>query len=308
MTVLITGADGFLGSVLMSRNPDFLGIDRTSKSSKVFVCDLTDGLLLQEFLIKNNVTQIVHLAGVQFSSYIPPHKRAEFFNKNIQIAEAIRNATSHVNLNKLIYVSTDMVYGDLVASPVLETYTPKPIGEYGASKLAAERILSECMQANNLVIFRPRLILGKGRVGTIQKLAKLIRSPLPIILIGNGKNKYQFVAVEDVCSAIELALNSSFGGVFNIGSDLPPDLNELFKTTLSNLNRKKRILRIPMHIAILIFNTLDRIAISPLTPEQYRIAGLDFVLDTHKIKSTFGWVPTKNDETMLSESLSYFLD
>ena len=40
------------------------------------------------------------------------------------------------------------------------------------------------------------------------------------------------------------------------------------------------------------------------TPEQYKIAGLDFVLDTYKIKTQLGWSPTKNDQAMLFDSLN----
>lgn len=196
-----------------------------------------------------------------------------------------------------------MVYGDDVISPVSEEITPSPIGEYGASKLAAEKIFSNSRNTYKVVILRPRLILGKGRVGTIQKLAKLIESPLPIILIGNGKNKYQFVAAEDVCAAIELSLNQNVSGIFNIGSDNPPNLDDLFKATLLNLNRKKTILKIPTRFAVLVFDLLDRLGLSPLTPEQYKIAGLDFVLDTDKLKNQLGWSPTKNDQTMLFDSL-----
>jgi dTDP-glucose 4,6-dehydratase len=303
MTVLVTGADGFLGTILMSRNPDFLGIDRNHKNQKVLLCDLRDGVSLRKILIDHQVKAIIHLAGVQFNSYIHRKNRVDFFEQNILLAESISDVANSLGIEKIVYVSTDMVYGDNIISPVTEEIVPCPIGEYGASKLAAERILSDASNGYEIVILRPRLILGKGRVGTIQKLANLIKSPLPLILIGNGKNKYQFVAAEDVCAAIELSLTQNLSGVFNIGSDNPPNLDVLLKDTLSNLNRKKLVLKIPMHLAVLIFDFLDWFGISPLTPEQYKIAGLNFVLNTDKIKLQFGWLPSKNDQTMLFESL-----
>jgi dTDP-glucose 4,6-dehydratase len=304
MTVLVTGADGFLGSVLMSRNPDFLGVDLTNKNPNVSICDVRDTYSLQEYIVDNDVTQIVHLAGVQFGSYIRRRSRSKFFNQNVELAETIRNVALSANVQKIVYVSTDMVYGDKVKSPLSEHFFPEPIGEYGSSKLEAENILSSGMASYEIVILRPRLILGKGRVGTIQKLSRLIKSPLPIILIGNGKNKYQFVAVDDVCNAIELSLKPDITGIFNIGSDNPPSLDILFHDVLFNLNRKKMILKVPMKIAIFIFDFLDWIGFSPLTPEQYKIAGLDFVLNTDKIKRQLGWVPTKDDQTILLEALS----
>ena len=308
MNVLVTGADGFLGSILMSRNPNFLGVDRSNKNQKVFLCDLEDGSTLRKFLLEHEVTEIIHLAGVQFSSYVRRGRRVEFFQQNIKMAESISNVANALGIKKIIYVSTDMVYGDTVTSPLYEDTIPSPIGEYGASKLAAEKIFSHRSNIYKVVVLRPRLILGKGRVGTIQKLANLINSPLPVVLIGNGKNKYQFVAADDVCAAIELSLRLNVEGTFNIGSDNPPNLDDLFRDTLSHLNRRKMVLKIPIKAAILIFNILDRLGVSPLTPEQYKIAGLDFVLNTDKIKSQLGWSPTKNDQTMLFESLSELTD
>jgi dTDP-glucose 4,6-dehydratase len=287
----------------MSRNPNFLGIDRIGKNKNVFLCDLEDELTLRKILIDTEITEIVHLAGVQFSSYIRRGQRDDFFSQNIRMAQSINNVANAIGIKKIVYVSTDMVYGDRITSPVNEDCAPNPIGEYGASKLAAEKIFCDASNGYEVVILRPRLILGKGRVGTIQKLANLIKSRFPLVLIGNGKNKYQFVAVEDVCSAIELSLVPNLKGIFNIGSDNPPDLDHLFKETLSNLNRKKMLIKLPFKAAVVIFNILDRLGVSPLTPEQFKIAGLDFVLNTDKIKSQLGWSPTKNDQTMLFESL-----
>jgi dTDP-glucose 4,6-dehydratase len=308
MTVLVTGADGFLGSILMSRNPNFLGLDRFNRSQRVILCDLVDEKSLREVLIEQDVTEIVHLAGVQFSTYIRRGERADFFHQNVRMAQLLSNVANSLNIKRIVYVSTDMVYGDRVNSPVREDFIPNPIGEYGNSKLAAERIFTDISNKYETVVLRPRLILGKGRVGTIQKLADLVNSPFPVVLIGNGMNKYQFVAAEDVCAAIELSLSGNVSGIFNIGSDNPPSLDELFKVTLLNLNRKKMILKIPMKFAVIVFDFLDKLGLSPLTPEQYKIAGLDFVLNTDKIKTHLGWSPTKNDQAMLFDSLNSLIN
>jgi dTDP-glucose 4,6-dehydratase len=155
----------------------------------------------------------------------------------------------------------------------------------------------------HVVVLRPRLILGKGRVGTIEKLSKLIASPFPLFLIGNGKNRYQFIAANDVCSAIILSIEKDVRGIFNIGSDNPPTLDDLFENTLRNLHRRKIVLKIPARIANTLFGFLDFFQVSPLTPEQYRIASLDYTLDTNKIKGALGWKPVFSDEMMLTESL-----
>jgi dTDP-glucose 4,6-dehydratase len=147
-----------------------------------------------------------------------------------------------------------------------------------------------------------------GRVGTIQKLADLIDSPFPIVLIGSGENSYQFISAEDVCKAIELSLLLDVNGVFNIGSDNPPNLNDLFDKTLTNLGKNKSIVRVPARFGIFMLDVLDKLGISPLTPEQYKIAPINYVLDTKKIKFDMDWSPSLTDEEMLTSALKDLLD
>jgi dTDP-glucose 4,6-dehydratase len=113
--------------------------------------------------------------------------------------------------------------------------------------------------------------------------------------------------VQDVCKAIELFLNSEFEGIFNIGSDDPPKLDTLFKSTLSVLRRKKILLRIPSCIVFPILDTLDYMNIGILAPEQYKIANLDYVLSTDKLKSELKWNPSQSDEELLTLALKELL-
>jgi dTDP-glucose 4,6-dehydratase len=53
----------------------------------------------------------------------------------------------------------------------------------------------------NISMFRPRLIIGPGRLGILEKLFKLIDMNLPVPMIGSGKNPYQFISVFDCAEA-----------------------------------------------------------------------------------------------------------
>ncbi len=308
MTTLVTGASGFLGSYFMMRSNDFLGVDKISSNDKVLVCDLMNEQKLSQIIDDYHVDKIVHLAGVQFSNYVPRRHRRSYFSANIEMAKTVSRVAAKNEIRKIVYVSTDMVYGDKAESPISELTIPHPIGEYGESKLAAEKIFLDRSGEAEVVIFRPRLILGPGRVGTIQKLAELIASPLPMILIGNGKSHYQFVSVDDVCNAILLSLKDGIEGIYNLGSDNSPSLDELFTAVLGRLNLHKLILKIPKFFAMPMFDLLDFFGLSPLSPEQYKIAGLNFLLDTDKAINDLGWKASSGDEDLLFSTLNVLLD
>jgi dTDP-glucose 4,6-dehydratase len=306
MTILVTGASGFVGRLLLIRNPDFIGLDKIS-STRVVVGDVLNVKEFEQLFVLHKVRKIVHLAGTQYSSYVRPWNRNLFFNQNLVMSKTVRDAAIKFGVSQVIYVSTDMVYGSRIQSPVDELSPTNPIGEYGNSKLLAENVLSENNNHYILSILRPRLIMGPGRSGSILKLARLIDSKFPLTLFGNGKNRYQFVSVEDLCLAIELLIRKEVPGVFNIGSDNPPTLDFLFKNVLRKIGREKRIIKVPAKVAFPVLNFLDFLGLSPLAPEQYLISNLDYVLDSTKIKNQLGWVPSLGDEQMLTEALRYHL-
>jgi len=70
MKILVTGASGFVGSYLVERNTGFLGIDLMKGSNNAIELDLVDRETLLNFLIREQITDIVHLAGVQFARYV----------------------------------------------------------------------------------------------------------------------------------------------------------------------------------------------------------------------------------------------
>lgn len=307
MSILITGASGFVGGYLLARNSEFVGVDINPRNPSIIYCDVNKIEELRKIVKDFKVKRIVHLAGVQFTSYIPPTLRNKVMKENLTMAQAISSVAESENIEVIVYVSTDMVYGSVVNSPVSEVSIPKPIGEYGESKLAAEKEFLRLSGRCKVVIFRPRLIMGQGRQGTIQTLSRLLVSRLPLFLIGNGKSRYQFVGVEDVCEAILLALETEDSQVYNLGSDNPPQLNDLFKFVLKKLGIKKLIVRIPSWLATLILSTFDKFGVSPLTPEQYKIAGKDYVLDTTKVKERLKWTPKSTDGELLLESLDHLI-
>lgn len=312
MKVLIIGSSGFVGSNLKLQVPgaEFYGLDisgpRNSPDTQYVHCEEVDFLTKEAigYIQTLKPTFIVLLAGIQFTSPIQKRQmRRKEFSQNVKIASQADEILNLLpSVRKLIYVSTDMVYGIQDGKSIDELCEPKPIGEYGSSKLEAERILTK--HNSRVVILRPRLIVGPGRAGTIKLLARFVHGNLPIPLIGKGNNRYQMLSVSDLWSAIQKCISNDIQGVFNLGSDSPPTLNELFPQLLAKLGRRNLIIRLPQKLTERFLLILDRFNLSPLAPEQFLIAGINCELSTDKFKNATGWLPVYSDLQVITESLS----
>jgi dTDP-glucose 4,6-dehydratase len=309
--VLVVGSTGFVGSNLdiEEEGVEFHGIDlddRVQRQNSKYSSFKKFDFLSQECLDYIHYLRpdfVVLLAGIQFTLPIQKRQqREESFKENTKIASQANLLLSLLpEITKLIYVSTDMVYGIQNSLSVTEENPPHPIGQYGQSKLDSEAILRQ--NESRVVVLRPRVIVGPGRVGTIKILARLIYKNLPIPLIGNGENRYQMLSVFDLWSAIEKSIKTGVTGVFNLGSNEPPTLNEVLPKVLSELGRNNKIIRLPRDITEKALLFLDKYNLSPLAPEQFLIAGQNCSLSTAKFKSQTGWEPEHSDEKMMLEAI-----
>lgn len=311
MKVLVVGSSGFVGSNLNLDRPNvqFYGLDISeqgySSKSKYSQCERLDFLEEDAVAYIRDLSPdfIVLLAGIQFTYPIQKRKeRQAAFAKNIEIANQAQKIISATpSIQKIIFVSTDMVYGLQTSSSIDENCGTNPIGEYGRSKLEAENILLKLNP--KAIILRPRLIVGPGRVGTIKLISRFVSANLPIPFIGTGDNKYQMISVFDLWSAIEKCFISDIYGIYNLGSDQPPTLNELFPKVLKNLTKSNKIVKLPRRITEHLLLFLDYLNLSPLAPEQFLIAGQNCVLNTEKFKVATGWKPKDSDEEIITQTL-----
>ena len=105
--------------------------------------------------------------------------------------------------SRLVHFTTDMIYGHSVVTPQTEDH-PAALRSATTDRASS---MTETLAAHyrgngfRISIFRPRLIIGPGRLGILEKLFKLIDLNLPVPMIGSGSNPYQFISVFDCASA-----------------------------------------------------------------------------------------------------------
>jgi dTDP-glucose 4,6-dehydratase len=229
-------------------------------------------------------------------------KRHEFFYPvNYDGTRNIIEAMDKAGANRLVHFTTDMIYGHTVTYPMTEEHPQAPLGEYGQSKLDTEILAAEWRERGmSISLFRPRLIIGPGRLGILEKLFRLVDYHLPVPMIGSGKNPYQFISVFDCAEAARLAWQAGVPNeAYNLGSVNPPPVRKLLGDLIRHAGSKSFLIPTPGWAVKRTLDLFDMLNMPIMDPEQYLIADENCVLDVGKGERQLGWVPQYRDEDML---------
>ena len=195
---------------------------------------------------------IVHLASKTGVSDAE-NNRLIFEQININGVLNIINASRKANIRHIIYASSSSVYGNY-DGPVDENTVLNPIGFYGATKLAAEKLLRDFHQESdtNITVIRPFTVFGPlGRPDMAPWLfADLIIKEQTISLHNNTSR--DFTSVYDVVRSFDSVIQNNLLGynVFNIGAGQPHTTLELIhqlSKTLS-LGYKIQVTNLPTYM------------------------------------------------------------
>ena len=253
----------------------------------------------------------VNLAARQYHLDVPRTNRQAWFQVvNLNGACHVADLAIEKRAAGLVQFSSDMVYGMPQTVPVAESHSLHPNGAYGVSKKLMEAALTEKARRSGLglTIFRPRLIVGPGRLGVFVKLFKLIRYHLPVPLIGAGDNYYQMVSVEDCARAVILAYKNAFPeGCFNLGSVPEHMVKQLIRDLVHHAGSHSLVVSTPVKLMHTALSGLATMGIEPLYKEQYAIADKNLILDTNRAREMLGWQPSQSDRDMIFAAYDAYL-
>lgn len=253
---------------------------------------------------------VYHLAARQFHAGVPQFGRDRWFAEvNTSGTSLILETMEENGADRLIFFSTDMVYGLPNRTPVPTNHPLRPLGPYGKSKAGAEVLLSRYLQRGmRISVFRPRLVTGPGRYGILLRLFRLIKAGLPVPMIGDGRNRYQMVSVHDCVDAALKAVDLNFpSGPFNLGSTDPPTVRELLEFMVSRAGSRSQVVATPASLVKGLCKLLDLSGIPVLYPEQFQIADRDYILDTGDTARALHWVPKHGDRDMMVAAYEEYL-
>lgn len=318
MKHIIFGGDGFVGR--------YLAQDLLNEGKRVIICDINKSNLpiyREVSFIQLDITDraafdalqpapddvVYHLAARQYDRNIPKQNRRQYFEavNCVGTANLLEYLSKH-GCRNLIYFSSDMVYGKPVRLPVDTNHQRKPFGPYGQSKKRAEDLCKVYREKGlNITIFRPRLIIGPGRLGVLKKLFWLINHSLPVPLIGQGFNHYQMVSVFDCVTAIKCAVDKGIPNQeYNLGSKDPPTVEELLRSSIKTAKSKSFLVKTPGSLIKRVLKLLDRLGLTLMYEEQFMIADENYIVDILKTEKELGWTPSYRDDKMLYQALKEY--
>jgi len=312
MRYVIFGGSGFVGAELINELSD-------EQRKQAIVLDVVPPIgdikyerqdIRKDITFKFNPDDIViQLAANQYHHKVPRKNRQEFFeNVNTKGTENILKKMEADGAKNMVFFSTDMVYGTPQYLPVDTKHPKNPFGYYGKSKMKAEAICQNYRDKGmNITIFRPRMIIGKGRLGILIKLFKLMELNLPVPMIGSGNNCYQMISVNDCAQAILKAIEKGIPNKeYNLGSYNPPKVKDLLKNVAKQNNSKSIIVPTPGKLVKMCLKILGALGLEIMYKEQYMIADENYLIDISETEEDLNWHPRFDDTSMLKAAFDEY--
>ena len=242
--ILITGGCGFIGSHFIDLalkkkikivNLDFLSVGSNKKYSKInsknykfYRVNSINKLKVKKILEIEKPEVIINFGAETHvdRSIITPKK---FIKNNIEgslnLAIEFKNFVekNKIKKYKFIHISTDEVYGSTKKNSFLENQILKPNSPYSASKASTDLILRAFEKTYKFksIILRPSNNFGPRQFSEklIPMAIKQLRQGKKIPIYGDGKNKREWIYVEDFVKTILKIVKSNVNsGIYNIGS------------------------------------------------------------------------------------------
>tara|TARA_B110000858_G_scaffold80546_1_gene93346 strand:+ start:1107 stop:2123 length:1017 start_codon:yes stop_codon:yes gene_type:complete len=297
--VIVTGGLGFIGSnlieLLIKKKYFVINIDSVTYSSnfyntkdfkdnyKFIKCNINNQKKILSLLLKYKPSGIFNLAAeTHVDRSIDGPK--PFIDSNIlgvyNLLEAFRKFYKINKNSRLIHISTDEVYGDVLRGRSNENYSYKPSSPYAASKASSDHLVYSYVRTYKI----PAIVTNcSNNYGPKQHPEKLIPKVIYNIInninlpiYGDGKNSREWIFVDDHCNAlIKILEKGKIGEFYNIGSNKNLTNIQIIKL-LTNI--AKKYIKIGKNVKIQYVK--DR-------------PGHDFryALNSNKIKNKLNWKP-----------------
>ncbi|MDB6093177.1 MAG: UDP-glucose 4-epimerase [Verrucomicrobia bacterium] len=297
----ITGGSGYLGSALARKLAGRYEVRILDREAPTFLnehpslafrkCDVTSASECRAAL--EGVDAVFHRVGLMgnLASMKAPF---DYYAVNLLGTLNVLEACVANRVKRFVFDSTVAVYGQKNEGPIHEGNRPAPNSIYGATKLACEAAIGMYDDQHGLstLIFRYSRTRDSGKHDAITILSKKVLSGEPVTLYDGGEPVIDFVELEDVISANELALASSLRReVVNIScgegisfAGMLAGVEKLTGRTAASV----RFEQLPAH--------------PPLS--EHKFGSKKFFMSIDKARHRLGWTPVRSMESSIAGSIA----
>lgn len=313
---LVTGGAGFLGinlvRYLLARGHavtslDVVPFDYPDCRARVTEVqgDIRDKAAVARAM--EGVSQVVHCAAA-----LPLYKAEDIFSTDLDGTRNVLEAAEKADVQRVVHVSSTAVYGIPDHHPLVETDRLQGVGPYGEAKVKAEAVCLEYRARGMCVpIVRPKSFIGPERLGVFALFYDWARTGHGFPMIGDGKNRYQLLDVEDLCDAIYLCATLDrdlVNDVFNIGAREFTTMREDYQAVLDVAGFGKKISGFPATPVIHTLRILEALKLSPLYKWVYETASKDSFVSIEKAERGLGFDPKFSNKDALVRNYRWYLE
>lgn len=228
MKILVTGANGLLGQVLIKDLVDkkYTVVATGKGPSRLLVAsldnysyndiDITNGPEIQKFILAEQPALIVHAAAMTNVDQCELNKQ-DCYNVNVTATRFIIDAAKVIKA-RFIFVSTDFIF-DGSNGPYSEGDEPSPVNYYGSTKLVAEKAVME--SGLNWAIARTILVYGvapgTGRTNIVSWVKQSLETSTPIRMVTDQYRTPTFV--HDLSKGILLMIEKNASGIYHLSGE-----------------------------------------------------------------------------------------
>lgn len=291
-TILVTGANGFVGShlvpALLAGGHRVVALVRTPTKGGLVVgrvrAEDRDNVEVRIGDVTRPDTLAPAMAGVDAVVHLAAIPRDFNGGANLRLVNtegtrAILSAMSGAGVRRLVHMGAMGVEDD-------------PTLHYASSKAKAEALVRESGLAWTIV--KPSLQFGEGD-GFFNIVAGLVRlSPGLVPVPGDGRARFQPIHVDDTAAVVLRALAdpTSVGGSFELGGPRYWTYREITGEVLRALGKRRLILPMPIPLIRLVAGAAERVHLAfPVATDQLRQLRLDNIGPLDLIPSRFGFRP-----------------
>ncbi len=316
MKILITGGAGFLGINLVRyfhyREHEIVSLDIADFDYPDIMDKITN--IKGDIRDKNIVNKVMEGIDIVIhtAAALPLYKPEDIFSTDVEGTKNLIEAAEKNNVKRFIHISSTAVYGIPDHHPLYENDRLDGVGPYGKAKIQAEE---ECLKFRKkgmcVPIVRPKSFIGPERLGVFDLLFDWAKSGRGFPMIGNGKNRYQLLDVEDLCEAVYLCCTLDKEKVndnFNIGAKEFTTMREDYQAVLDYAGYNKKIRGLPEKPIIWTLRFLEVLKLSPLYKWVYETASKDSFVSIEKAERVLGYNPKFSNKDALIRNYKWYVE